>query len=97
MNSLMDNYPQNKEDMQILLNQFTPKIQRQLVSALYHGRDHLHEQKLRESVITCGNVEHLTDGQFAEILSGKSVDAVSKYFSAIKSCALASNFDLNLL
>ncbi|ANN80883.1 hypothetical protein [Bordetella flabilis] len=89
--------PQTKADAATLLSKYPAKVQRQLIAAIYIGRDHINQQKLLDPNVSAADIDHIPEADFAGILyekCGGSHDAAVGYLNAFKHCAKASNFDI---
>ena len=93
--------PQSKEKVQDFLDQFPESVQLQFVSALYHGRTHLHQTEFSTErgdpcSIDTGNADHIASNEYAKLISEKGSNVVT-YLNKFKECANNSNFDINTL
>ena len=97
ISSLKSSKPSSVGGAQVFLNTLTPKVQIQLISAIYIGREHIHCSRLRDDTeINRTYTAHISNDEFAQIISEKGDNAIT-YLDKLVFCARASNFDLNLL
>jgi len=92
--------PQPKQDVQSFLNQFPESVQLQFVSALYHGRTHIHhtEFSVDEDPRNLGttNADHISSDEYAKLIWEKGNNVVL-YLNKFRECANNANFDINTL
>lgn len=90
----------NLEEVQTFLNQYSPKVQQQFVSALYHGRTHIHQNKFSEDEHPAKygilNANHISANEYARLISEKGQN-VATYLNKFKECARNSEFEINSL
>lgn len=98
----------NENAAQQFLSQYPESDQAALISALYIGRDHLHERTIQPDYVpesmafdryfhTGGDAGQrwlIAPGEFARILYEKNTQ-LSEYFSAFTLCASASGYNLS--
>lgn len=77
----------NKNQAQIFLNSYIPDDQLALISALYIGRDHIHQQTLLNGYQNANRQthNHISAVDFAQILVDKH-DAARGYFDSFLRC-----------
>ncbi|MCU7696999.1 hypothetical protein OD757_07165 [Acinetobacter sp. AYS6] len=84
-------------DVKYFLNRYPTTVQQQLVSALYHGRDHLHKSSLSDnSVISTKNIDHIENSKYSNLIFEKGAN-VATYLQKFRECAAASNFNIDAL
>lgn len=89
--------PISEVDAETYLNSLPTHIQEQLISAIYIGRQHIHESKLLDDMdISRQYTSHMKREDFSRLISEKGVNVVT-YLDKMEECALASKFDLNML
>ena len=89
--------PQSEQGAATFLSNYTPKVQEQLINAIYLGREHIHATKLRDDVeISCKFVQHIPSEEYPRIIAEKG-ENTEKYLEKLEECANASKFDLNNL
>lgn len=94
---LRNNPPASEVDAQVFLDSLPPKLQEQLICAVYLGRDHIHSNSLRDDVeLSCLATDHIPREDYARILYEKS-SCIPGYLESLISCAQQSGFDLNAL
>lgn len=99
MNLLKANIPCSREAAQKFLGTLSPSVQRQLIAAIYLGREHIHSSRLREDEaieMNCSFIDHIEQDEYANILWEKG-NSVAVYLNKLEECASASGFDLNRL
>lgn len=93
--NLKASLPLSKQGAAAFLNGYTPKIQEQLINAIYIGREHIHETQLREDVdISCNYVSHIPQEDYPRVIAEKGNNS-AKYLDKLEECAHTSSFDLN--
>jgi hypothetical protein len=97
MNKLKSIIPHSVADAQALLDTLPFDVQEQLISAVYLGREHIHNSNLRDDVdINRSYTDHISKDEYARILCEKGENLII-YLDKLESCAMASGFDLNKL
>lgn len=93
--------PRSESDVQHFLNYYSDRVQLQFVSALYHGRTHLHATTFcieGENPAEVGtlNADHISRNEYARLIWEKG-DNVVIYLNTFRNCAYNSGFDINSL
>ncbi|WP_436868898.1 hypothetical protein [Acinetobacter courvalinii] len=84
-------------DVKKWLNRYPATVQQQFVSALYHGRDHIHKSSLIDSsVISTRNIDHIENSKYSNLIFEKGAN-VAAYLQKFRECAAASNFNIDEL
>lgn len=97
INHYLQALPQSPQEITYFLNLFAPAVQLQLISAIYHGRDHLHSFHLRtDQPITTENASHISLNEYFAIILEKGTN-IESYLKKFAECAHNSGFDINLL
>lgn len=97
MNNLKSSIPHSVADAQALLDTLPFDVQEQLISAVYLGREHIHNSNLRDDVdIDRSYTDHISKDEYARILCEKGENLII-YLDKLEACAMASGFDLNKL
>ncbi|MCT9166185.1 hypothetical protein B9X71_07870 [Acinetobacter baumannii] len=87
----------SKNEVNDFLNQYSSDVQQQFVSALYHGRDHLHKSELRQDInISRENVDHIQQNEYSRLIFEKGSN-VTTYLQKFRDCAAVSNFNIDAL
>lgn len=92
LNSAIKNFvtpPASVEDAQAYLNTLSPSVQKQLIAALYIGREHIHSNELRADMeINRSYTDHINsnDGEYARILYEKGQNGIN-YLTKLQLCA----------
>lgn len=85
------------DDVKHFLNRYPANVQQQFVSALYYGRDHLHQSNLIDgSVISKQNIDHIENSKYGNLIFEKGSN-VATYLQKFRECAAASNFNIDAL
>lgn len=86
--------PLSVEDAQQFLDTLSPDVQKQLISAIYLGREHIHSSVLRDDIeISTSFTDSIKQDEYARILHEKELNSAT-YLDKLEMCAKASNFDL---
>lgn len=93
---LMGNSIASKEEAQAFLDKFDLATQQQIIAAVYIGREHLHDTKLREMDVSVGYTDHINQREYANIVYEKA-HVIPTYLSKLLECAENSGFDLRNL
>ena len=97
MQDLKISQPDSEEQARDFLETLDDKVQAQLITAVYLGRDHLHSKELRSDVsISREHVDLIDRTSYPKILFEKRGN-IPLYFDKLTECANASGFDLNQL
>jgi len=97
INDFKANPPRTEEAARKFLANASELEAQQLIAALYIGREHIHNQRLRSDMsISRSYTDHISPDEYARILYEKG-DNVIAYFDKLLSCAKASEFDLETL
>lgn len=94
INEVLSTLPRTDFAAQQLLDNYSPKVQQQLINGIYLGRSNLHQSKLIDSVDrTVAATDHIDPQDYAGILSEKA-GSLPLYLDTLTRCAAASGFDL---
>lgn len=99
INNLKQNFPNSESAAQMFLSTLAPKVQEQLINAIYLGREHIHVTTLLDdpnTPIDRTYVDHISNDEYARIVYEKRENAIT-YLDRLVLCAKNSNFDLNNL
>lgn len=93
--------PQPEKNVQYFLDQYPASVQLQFVSALYHGRTHIHQTEFSINeedprIFGTKNADHIPNNEYARLISEKGNNVVT-YLNKFRECANNSNFDINSL
>lgn len=84
-----------KATAEAFLDSYTSQEQKQIIAAMYIGRDYLHEKQFKEDHLPSSSVvDHISQSDYAEILRSKGKENVVKYLSIFSKCAENSKFDM---
>lgn len=84
-----------KATAEAFLNSYTPQEQKQIIAAMYIGRDYFHENQFKEGHLpSSSEVDHIPQTDYAEILRSKGKENVAKYLGIFDKCAENSKFDM---
>ena len=99
INQVMKKPPRSEVEAEIFLKSLEQKVQKQLINAIYLGRDHLHHTSMRADIDpTCAATDHIQPEEYALILWEKaSGRAVVTYLGKLQECAAASQYDLRTM
>jgi len=98
ISTLKSSLPMSVEDAQAFLDTLSSDVQKQLISAIYLGRDHIHSDKLLEDAeMSRSYTDHIKKDEYANIIHEKGLDSITTYLNKLEACAKASGFDLNTL
>jgi hypothetical protein len=97
IDTLKNLVPLNQSQADAFLVSLSGKEQKQIIAAIYIGRDHLHNQEISDGyAMDTGMVDHISNDEYGRIISEKNT-AVKQYLDALTRCADNSGFDLNKL
>lgn len=92
--------PQSEQNVQYFLDQYPASVQLQFVSALYHGRTHIHQTEFSTDedprILGTKNADHIQSNEYARLIWEKGNNVVT-YLNKFRECAHHSNFDINSL
>lgn len=84
-------------DAERFMSNLTPKLQMQIIAAIYIGRNHIHAKTWNEDVmLSTDYIDDIQPESFARIIAEKNTALVS-YLEGLERCASNTNFDLNTL
>ena len=87
--------PASEASARAFLDTLPLKVQDQLISAIYIGRDHINAKTLHPGdEISRSSTDHIDRSAYASIVSNKGNDAIT-YLDKLVACAKTSGFDLN--
>lgn len=97
ISSLKNSAPLSQPQAQMFINSLSPKVQAQVIAAIYIGRDHLHANKWNEDIMLSTKfTDHIPQQNYAQIVYEKN-SALITYLESIERCAQNEGFDLNSL
>ncbi len=83
---------------QLFLNSLHTIVQQQFIAALYHGRDHIHSDRLlTDRPISRLISNHISMDEYANIISSKGHLNITTYLNKMVQCSSNSGFNLNNL
>ena len=93
--------PGSEQAVQYFLDQYSVPVQLQFVSALYHGRTHIHQTEFSTEsedprILGTENADHIPSNEYARLIWEKG-NNVATYLNKFRECAKNSNFDINSL
>jgi hypothetical protein len=93
--TLKQRVPMSEAQAQTFLDSLPPKIQKQIICAIYAGRDHINSTVLTDE-ISVADINHIPKENYAHIISDKSLHIIT-YLNTLEVCATNSKFNLNNL
>lgn len=97
ISSLKSSAPLSQVQAKAFVDSLSPKVQQQIIAAIYIGRDHIHSEKWNEDVmLSTESINHIPQEDYARIVYEKN-DALINYLNSIERCARNEGFDLNCL
>ncbi|OXS01214.1 hypothetical protein [Shewanella algae] len=94
---LKNSAPLSKPQALAFINSLSPKVQTQVIAAIYIGRDHLYADKWNQDImLSTDYIDHIPQQNFAQIVHEKN-SALITYLQSIERCAKNEGFDLNNL
>jgi uncharacterized protein RhaS with RHS repeats len=96
INATIQTPPQDLIQAQGLLAQYPLDAQTQLITAIYLGRDHIHNTEMRDDTDwTRRAIDHIPVEDYAQIVYEKaSSDSAKTYLQRLLLCSRASGYDL---
>lgn len=97
INNLKIHAPLTLPQATSFMSGFSPKLQQQIIAAIYIGRNHIHSDKWNEDIML--SVDYIDDipySDFAQIVCDKNT-ALVNYLVSLERCAKNEGFDLNSL
>ena len=96
INDVLQNPPRTQVAADGLLAQYPQDVQEQLIAAIYLGRDHIHNSKMRDDTDwTRRATDHIPSRDYGQILYEKaSSGSAETYLNALLLCSKASGYDL---
>lgn len=93
--------PDSEQNVQYFLDQYSESVQLQFVSALYHGRTHIHQTEFSidgedPRIFGTKNADHIPNNEYARLIWEKGNNVVT-YLNKFRECANNSNFNINSL
>lgn len=95
INTLKSTAPLTLQQASAFMGQLTPKVQMQIIAAIYIGRDHIHSNTWSEDVmLSTDYIDHIPPEHYAQIVYEKN-SALVNYLDSIERCAVNTGFNLN--
>ncbi|EHU9446904.1 hypothetical protein KZY42_004407 [Vibrio vulnificus] len=94
---LKSNAPLTLQQASAFMGHLPPKLQMQIIAAIYIGRDHIHSNTWSEDVmLSTDYIDHIPPENYAQIVYEKN-SALVRYLESIERCASNTGFNLNNL
>ncbi|EGR1122348.1 TPA: hypothetical protein ACPVXQ_004797 [Vibrio parahaemolyticus] len=95
--TLKQNAPLTLPQAQAFVSSLDPKLQKQIIAAIYIGRDNLNASTWGEdTLLSVDCIDHIPSSNYAQIIWEKN-DALVSYLNSLETCAANTNFNLNNL
>ena len=97
INTLKTTAPLSQTKSEAFINSLDFTIQKQVIAAIYIGRDHIHSDNWnKDNMLSTNYIDHIPKEDYAKIVHEKN-SALINYLDSIERCANNEGFDLNLL